>query len=59
MYGNIWQIINQEIGKMIYLDYRNQRDAKPIKVGGLDNLDFGFAEYAAGEAEKTFVICKI
>lgn len=28
--------------------------ADPVKAGGLDNLDFGSAEYAAGEAERTF-----
>lgn len=28
--------------------------ALPASVGGLDNLVFGFAEYAALEAERTF-----
>lgn len=26
----------------------------PVSDGGLDNLDFGLAEYAEGEAERTF-----
>lgn len=26
----------------------------PVKAGGLDSLELGLAEYAAGEAERTF-----
>lgn len=28
--------------------------ADPVRDGGLDNLVFGFAKYAEGEADKTF-----
>lgn len=28
--------------------------ADPVSDGGFDNMDFGFAEYAEGEAERTF-----
>lgn len=31
----------------------------PVKVGGTDNLDFRLAEYAAGEAERTFSTCSL
>lgn len=32
--------------------------ADPVSVGGVDNLDLGLAEYAEGEAERTFSTCK-
>jgi hypothetical protein len=28
--------------------------ADPVRDGGDDNLEFGFAEYADGEADRTF-----
>lgn len=31
----------------------------PVSVGGIDSVDFGLAEYAAGEAERTFSTCSI
>ena len=29
--------------------------ADPIRVGGFDNLEFGLAEYAEGDAPRTFI----
>lgn len=30
----------------------------PYIAGGFNNLEFGFAEYAEGDAERTFKACK-
>lgn len=31
--------------------------AEPVSAGGFDNLDFGLAKYAAGDADRTFKTC--
>jgi len=31
--------------------------AEPVSAGGFDNLDFGLAEYAADDADRTFKTC--
>lgn len=33
--------------------------ADPVRDGGFDNLDFGLAEYAEGEAPRTFIAYKL
>lgn len=55
MFRIIWQVIGKDIDELLYTCTTETKEiADPVKVGGLDNLDFGLAEYAAGEADRTF-----
>ena len=50
---------NWQVKKQTYLNWttctiETNDIAEPVSKGGFDSLLFGFAEYAEGEAERTF-----